>query len=72
MVSTRLKNKSTRPAIPVMTATAKQKAGIKTAKRRTRVTKDDTIRELQARIAALENPDEPEGSFSKEPLVCVI
>ena len=53
-----------------MTTAAKQKAGIKTVKCWKRVTKDETIRELQARIAALENPD-LEESFSKEPLVCV-
>jgi len=54
-----------------MTVAAKQKAGIKTTQRRKRVTKDETIRELQARIASLENPDSEE-SFSKEPLVCVV
>ena len=68
MVSTCGKNKSAHPAAPVMTAAAKEKAGIKTVKRRTRVTKDKTIRELRARIAALENLDSEE-SFSKEPLV---
>ena len=67
MVSTRTKNKSAHPAAPVMTNAAKQKAGIKTKPTQKRVTKDQTIRELQARLAALENPDgEP---FSKEPLV---
>ena len=70
MVSTRPGNKSAHPAAPVMTAAAKQKAGIKTTQRRKRVTKDETIRQLQARITALENPDSEE-SFSKEPLVCV-
>ena len=69
MVSTRTKNKTTHPAAPVMTSAAKQKAGIPTKRRPKKVTKDDTIRELQARIAALESPGgEP---FSKEPLVRV-
>lgn len=68
VASTRLKNKLAHPAAPVMTTAAKQKAGIKTKPRPRRVTKDQTIRELQARIAALENPDEE--PFSKEPLVC--
>lgn len=67
MVDTRAKNKLTHPAAPVMSDAAKRKAGIKTKRRQKRVTKDETIRELQARIAALENPDEE--SFSKEPLV---
>lgn len=67
MVSTRQKNKKAHPAAPVMTEAAKEKAGIPTKRRAKRVTKDDTIRELQARIAALETPGgEP---FSKEPLV---
>lgn len=67
MVSTRPKNKNAHPAAPVMTKAAKEKAGIKTKPTQRRITKDQTIRELQARIAALENPDE--GEFSKEPLV---
>jgi len=68
MVSTRPKNKGTHPAAPVMTAAAKQKVGIPVKRRAKKVTKDDTIRELKARIASLESPGgEP---FSKEPLVC--
>lgn len=69
MVSTRTKNKTARPAAPVMTERAKQKAGIKAKPRKKRVTKDQTIRELQARLAALQNPDEE--AFSKDPLVCI-
>ena len=70
MVSTRPKNKTAHPAAPVMTKAAKERAGIKTKPTQRRVTKDQTIRELQARIAALENPDEEE--FSRDPLVCTI
>jgi len=70
MVDTRRKNRLAHPAAPVMTEAAKQKAGIKTKRRAKKGTKDaDTIRELQARIAALENADEE--TFSKEPLVRV-
>jgi len=50
-----------------MTNAAKQKAGIKTKQRPKRITKDQTIKELQARLDALENPDEE--PFSKDPLV---
>lgn len=67
MVATRPKNKLSHPAAPVMTRTAKEKAGIKVKPRKKRVTKDETIRQLQARIAAMENPDEE--SPSREPLV---
>ena len=67
VASTHQKNKLTHPAAPVMTTTVKRKAGIKVRAPPKRVTKDQTIRELQAQIAALQNPDgEP---FSKEPLV---
>ena len=70
MVSTRAKNQHQHPAAPVMTKAAKVKAGIINPKKRPKkTTKDETIRELQARLAALEDPDgEP---FSKEPLVRV-
>lgn len=65
--STRASNKLARPAAPVMTDAAKQKAGIRVKRRAKKATKDETIRELQAKLAAMENPDgEP---FSKEPLV---
>jgi len=69
MVSqTRARNKGTHPATAVMTETAKVKAGIKSAKpRNKRMTKDARIRELEARIAQLERPDDPHPS--KEPLV---
>lgn len=67
VASTRPKNKTAHPAAPVMTNAAKKKAGIRIKPPQKRVTKDQTIRELQARIAALENPDEE--PFSKEPLV---
>ena len=70
MVSTRTKNKDAHPATPVMTKAAKRKAGIKTKQCTKKVTKDETIRLLQARLTALENPDGE--SFSQEPLVCLI
>ena len=68
MVATRTKNKKTHPAAPVMSEAAKRKAGIPTKKRAKRTTKDDTIRDLKARITELENPGEE--PLSKEPLVC--
>jgi hypothetical protein len=67
VATTRPKNKLAHPAAPVMTEAAKQKAGIKTNRRPKKATKDETIQELRARIATLENPDE--GTFSKDPLV---
>ena len=67
MVSTHPKNKTTHPAAPVMTPAAKRKAGIKVKLLAKRVTKDQTIWELQARITSLKNPHEE--AFSKEPLV---
>lgn len=67
MVTTRTKNKTAHPATPVMTEPAKKKAGIKAKPCKTKTTKKATIKELRARIAALEDPNgEP---FSKEPLV---
>lgn len=69
VASTRPKNKLTHPAAPVMTEAAKQKAGIKAKRRPKKATKDEPIRELQARIDALENPGEE--AYSKEPLVRV-
>ena len=67
MVSTHIKNKNAHPAAPVMTKAARKKAGIPTKSCPKRVTKDQIIKELQARLAALEDPNaEP---FSKEPLV---
>jgi len=69
MVGTRQKNKNVHPATPVMTEAAKLKAGIPSVRRRTKKpTKDEQIRELQARLAALEDPDES-ATISKEPLV---
>lgn len=69
MAGTRSKNKNTHPAAPVMTDAAKIKAGIPPANRRVRKqTKNDQIRELQARLAAVEHPDEV-TAVSKEPLV---
>ena len=68
MVSTRAKNKDSHPATPVMTPAAKRKAGIKEKpqpKRRT--TMKQSLRELEARLQAMENPSEEQ--FSKEPLV---
>lgn len=66
VVSTRTNNKTTHPAAPVMTEAAKRKAGIKTKRRPKKVTKDETIRELRARLAVLEDPGAE--SFSKDPL----
>ena len=70
VTSTRAKNKLAHPAAPIMTEAAKRKAGIKHKQRPKRVTKDETIRQLQAQIAALKNPEGE--TFSKEPLVCKI
>ena len=68
MVSTCPKNKKAHPAAPVMSDAANIKAGIPTKKRAKQVTKDETIWELKAKLASLENLGrEP---FSKEPLVC--
>ncbi|KAF9779735.1 hypothetical protein BJ322DRAFT_1113033 [Thelephora terrestris] len=50
-----------------MTEAAKIKAGIPTKKRTKAPTKNDQIRELQARLAAFEHPDET-AALSKEPL----
>ena len=69
MVQTRKKNKSTRPAAPVMSKVAKVKAGIPTSTRRARApTKDEQIRALQAQVIALQNPDEA-AAISRDPLV---
>ena len=69
MVGTRPKNKNAHPAAPVMTEAAKVKAGIPSAKRCTKgLTKDEKIRELEARLATFEHPDEA-VAISKEPLV---
>ena len=67
MVGTRMKNKTTHPAAIVMSKAVKEKASIPMKKCTKWVTKDNTIRELQAQIAKLENPAGP--LFSKEPLV---
>lgn len=67
VASTRPKNRQAHPTAPVMTKAAKTKAGIKTNRRKKKPTKDETIRQLQARIDALENPHEEE--LSKDPLV---
>ena len=72
MVGTRPQNKGKHPAAPVMSEAAKVKAGIKSAKRRTKKpTKDEQIRQLQARLDALENPDQTDP-VSNEPLVNLI
>lgn len=69
MVGTRSNNKNVHPAAPLMTEAARVKAGIPSGKRRAKkVTKDERIRELQARLAAAENPHEA-PAVSKEPLV---
>jgi len=67
MVSTRAKNKTAHPAAPVMTNAAKRKAGIDVKQPPKKVSTAQTVRELLARINALENPQGK--SFSKEPLV---
>ena len=70
MVKTRAKNQDAHPGAPLMTTAARIKAGITTTKRRTKKpTKDDQIRELQTRLAALEYPDDDAAAVSKEPLV---
>ena len=72
MVGTRPKNKGAHPGAPVMSDAAKVKAGIKPAKRRTKKpTKDEQIRQLQARLNALENPDQT-VPISNEPLVSLV
>jgi hypothetical protein len=68
VVATRAKNKAARPATAVMTEKVKKKVGIKTTRHPKKLTKDQTIQELHAQIARLENPSEE--TFSKEPLVC--
>lgn len=68
MVGTRTKNKNAHPAAPVMTEAAKIKAGIPGKRRTRKPTKDEQIRELQARLAAVQRPDEA-AVVSKEPLV---
>ena len=69
MVGTRSRNKDVHPAAPVMSEAAKLKAGIVPTKRRSKKpTKAEEIRELRAKVAALENPDETTPT-SKEPLV---
>ena len=67
MVSTHAKNKTAHPAAPVMTNAAKRKAGIDAKQPPKRVSTAQTVRELLARIDALENPQGK--TFSKEPLV---
>jgi hypothetical protein len=68
MVNTRSKNKDEHPAAPVMTERAKVKAGIQPPRPKKTQKKDDQIRELKARLAAFERPDEA-TIISKEPLV---
>ena len=69
MVNTRARNKDVHPAAPVMSEATKLKAGIITTKRRSKKpTKAEEIRELRAKVAALENPDDTNPT-SKEPLV---
>ena len=67
VISTCTKIKLACPAAPVMNKATKQKAGNKTKPPKKWVTKEATIKELQAHLTALDNPDEV--SFSKEPLV---
>ena len=68
MVGTRTKNKNAHPAVPVMTEAAKIKAGIPGKRCTRKPTKDEQIHELQARLAAVQCPDEA-AVVSKEPLV---
>ena len=61
-------NKTAHPAAPVMSTTAKVKAGITPAKPCAKqMTKDARIQELEAQIAQFKNPDDQH--LSKEPLV---
>lgn len=71
MVGTRPKNKNAHPAAPVMTEAAKVKAGIPSSRRCTKKqTKDERIRELEARLDVWESPPADETTaVSKEPLV---
>ena len=71
MVGTRPKNKTTHPAAPVMSESAKIKAGIPTTKRRKKLPMGDRIRELEARLAVYEHPDDT-TPVSKEPLVSIV
>ena len=66
-VSTRPRNRHVHPAAPVMTDAARERAGIQPKRRSRRITKNETIRRLQAQIHTLENLDGE--SFSNEPLV---
>ena len=69
MVNTRARNKDIHPAAPMMSEAAKLKAGIITTKCRSKKpTKAKEIRELQAKVTTLENPDDTNPT-SKEPLV---
>ena len=70
MVATRSKNKDAHPAAPVMTPAAKRKAGVPTKPHSKSTSKAQTIRELRARLAVFENPDDETTMISKEPLVC--
>lgn len=69
MVGTRKQNKDAHPAAPVMSKSAKIKAGITPAPpRNKRQTKDEQTCMLQARVDSLEHPDEA-VVISKDPLV---
>jgi hypothetical protein len=69
VAGTRAQNKNAHPAAPIMSEAAKNRAGIKSTKTRTKKpTKDEQIHQLQAQVAALENPDQT-TPVSNEPLV---
>ena len=68
MVGTRLKNKTAHPAAPVMSTVAKIRAGVPIKRQIKKVTKDEKIRLLEARLAAFENPEDT-VTVPKDPLV---
>lgn len=72
MVGTRKQNKTTHPAAPVMSKSAKIRAGIAPELSRSKKqTKDEQIRTLKARLDALENLDET-ATVSRDPLVMLL
>lgn len=72
MVKTRPKNRTAHPAAPVMTRAAKTKAGIpSTAKPRAKRPVNDKLREIEARLSVMENPDDA-TAISRDPLVSSI
>ena len=69
MVDTRSQNKKAHPAAPVMSKKAKVKIGIDPPPKRSKQpSKAARIRELEARLAVFEHPDDA-APISKDPLV---